>query len=720
MIAEVLQEFLMGLLLGLDGIVYSFVNWIYQIILILANENIFGESYIMDNFINRVYTILGVVMLFVLAYSLLKSMVNPDELTKGKQSPAKIIKNVIISIAVIALTPTIFDFALNFQSSLLQENTIGKIIVGSSTGEGVNTTISQGGKEMAIGVLNAFIFPSDSKYCKSAAEEENATENNCEIIEVGNTTYGQIMNSAANTNLITTLPNLSSQMGGEDAKLIYYWGISTVCGVIVLFVLISICIEVAIRMIKLAVFQFMAPIPAIARVLPNEQSGKVFDNWVKATISTYVEIFIYLAILFFGVFAISLIREQIEKGNLLGALFNSDNILLGLIAQAFIIIGIVLFIKQAPKILKDITGLDGGKFGKAFMRGIGMMTSSIGGGATATIRTIANNKDKPLTQRIGRGIKAGLSANARGLWHGSKAEKFSDIPKMAGKTASSALFHQAQVDAAKGNINYYKQKGKDIMANASNWISGSFEAQQKELDLVNEFLKDAKAVKSESEGIVRDKKYLFTIGKIGENGKKDGNFGEKEIEVDSGRKDANGNAIIQKIKVPRVQIKENASLSEIDAIIESLKSSGDIEDARIADALNNQMQIRIKTLGKELTKASLQIENTSDEELRKELSEKFTQQYMSSASKGLINEISPTLTKINTAYDIVEKKFEKNTTLDAVMNFKNLKDDDGNSLDLQDNVSKLADELEKQSSRISQNIKIEQERRKANSEGKKS
>ena len=31
-IGEWVQEALMGLLLGLDGIIYTFVNWIYQII----------------------------------------------------------------------------------------------------------------------------------------------------------------------------------------------------------------------------------------------------------------------------------------------------------------------------------------------------------------------------------------------------------------------------------------------------------------------------------------------------------------------------------------------------------------------------------------------------------------------------------------------------------------------------------------------------------------
>ena len=69
--------------------------------------------------------------------------------------------------------------------------------------------------------------------------------------------------------------------------------------------------------------------------------------------------------------------------------------------------------------------------------------------------------------------------------------------------------------------------------------------------------------------------------------------------------------------------------------------------------------------------------------------------------------------------DIVNQKMQKNSSLEAVVNFQKLRDDNGNPLVFEENISKLADELEKQSATLSQQITLEQERRKANSKGGK-
>ena len=120
------------ILLFLDSIVYFLISWVYQIILLLCNVDILDNDFQVQALINRIYIIIGVVVLFLVAYSLLKSMVNPDD-TKGKNSPFNVVKNVIVSIVLIALMPTIFGFAMDFQQALLQENTIGKIILGGAT-----------------------------------------------------------------------------------------------------------------------------------------------------------------------------------------------------------------------------------------------------------------------------------------------------------------------------------------------------------------------------------------------------------------------------------------------------------------------------------------------------------------------------------------------------------------------------------------------------------
>ena len=65
---EAIQTGLLWVCLCLDNAVYSLVNFVYQIILVLARVNVFEDTSVIDNFVNRVYIIIGVVALFLLAY----------------------------------------------------------------------------------------------------------------------------------------------------------------------------------------------------------------------------------------------------------------------------------------------------------------------------------------------------------------------------------------------------------------------------------------------------------------------------------------------------------------------------------------------------------------------------------------------------------------------------------------------------------------------------
>ena len=690
-------SFFYGILLSIDCIIYSFVSYVYQIFLVLAQGGEIIDAKFIGDLINRIYIILGVAMLFILAYSLLKAMVNPDEWSKGKNSPIKLVKNVIISVVLIALLPTIFDFAFSLQNSLLMNNTIGKIIVGVHGENDAESTIRNGGYKMAATVFGAFFHASTEvnengkMYCNTKAEEEsgvNEAGESCEPIVVDNdgTTFGDLWVEAEESTTFWALARSGPSI--IEGKISYYIIIAPAAGIFVLFVLLSYCLDMALRLVKLAVFEVIAPIPILAKIVPNEQAGKVFDNWLKATISTFIEVFIRIAILYFAVFIITTVTASIN--NIFSPLVSgSARIDILLLAQALIIIGIIMFVKQAPQIIKDITGLDSGKYGKSLMKGIGMMTSTIGGGTTAAIRkTVSDLKEHPeynKRQRVSRTISALGGGMRRGLWHGSKVDKFGDIPKMAGKTASNTLAHQGRVEVAGGNVKYYKQKGKDIETNVRNWLSGSFEAQQKELDLVNEFLKDAKAVKSTTEGLVRDKKYLFNMVGRGQAAK---NY-----------QTADGETII---------LDENTSLSAVDSIIQSLKATGKVADAKLADEINNEMQQRIKKIGQAMATASVDRSQVP----------RFNNNYMMEG-KNIEEEAMPTLATASSQYTIIQQRYKQNPSLDAVINFQT--DENGNHRDLQpDNVSKLADSLETQAAKISQNIKIEQERRKANSGGKKS
>ena len=92
----VTQAFL-GIVLSLDSWVYSLISSAYKIFMAIASARILSsDAY--TSVANKVYIIVGVGMLFVLAYAILKAIIDPDQLSKGDMAGNKILKSVAITV----------------------------------------------------------------------------------------------------------------------------------------------------------------------------------------------------------------------------------------------------------------------------------------------------------------------------------------------------------------------------------------------------------------------------------------------------------------------------------------------------------------------------------------------------------------------------------------------------------------------------------------------
>ena len=78
--------------------------------------------------------------------------------------------------------------------------------------------------------------------------------------------------------------------------------------IIMALIITGFTIDIAVRAIKLAVLRLVAPVPIISYINPPKQGGGAFDNWVKSLISTYVDLFVRIAIVYFGLFLIQIIH----------------------------------------------------------------------------------------------------------------------------------------------------------------------------------------------------------------------------------------------------------------------------------------------------------------------------------------------------------------------------------------------------------------------------
>ena len=543
-------------------------------------------------------------------------------------------------------------------------------------------------------------------YCDTKAEESNGVSESgkpCKVITVDNkgTTFGDLWNEARDATTFWALARVGPKIVSGEVN--YYFFIAPAAGLFVLFVLLQYCLDMALRLVKLAVYEVIAPIPIFARIMPNEQSKKVFSNWLKATISTFTEVFIRIAILYFAVFLISTVTSSLD--DIFGTVFSGTaRIDILLIAQALIIIGIIMFVKQAPEIIKEITGLDAGKYGKSLMKGIGMMTATLGGGATAMIRTAANDKDNHGFKKGFNAFKAGMGAGARGLWHGNKAEKFSDMPKAAGTAASNTLAKRAKVKAAGGNLKYLDEWRKDKAKDFEAWRTGGFEAQQKMIEQLNTITKEAETIKTNTEGAVKDKKYVFSMK---DTFNEDGTLATPETHTSS-----TGETIV---------IDDTTSLSAVESIIKTLNGTGSVEDAKYADKLNNDIQKRAKEIGKRLSKVAtgeLSAEKLEENNIVKSVSGDITSKMFEVTDKMGVE-----LNQAKQSFETLKDRIAENPTIASYESIKEKQIPDPvtgkrkiaeklSDLEI-DQSSDLADALKIESARIQREITLEQERRKA-------
>ena len=375
------------ILLLIDGCIYWAVSQVYQIFIKLADARIFQDAFF-SNFAKRIYAIIGVVMLFYLAYALLNSLVDPDKATSGDKSLTKLAQNIVISLVLLGFLPTIFDYAYKVQGIIFKENVIGAIIFGN--GSTNSDSIIQYGNYMAYTALNPFLNPAN--YNVRLDDNYSWFDLKYDLIQNGNFTNLPVLSDWAvedqETISESLVPNNDGEpevvSEGEMVPLNYRPIISTACGVALLYIIFSFCLDLGIRIVKFAFCQLIAPIPVVLRMLPGKKG--TFDKWLKLTLTVYFEVFIRVGIMYLVIYFFS------EIANMDMFKYATSGVQ-GLVVLAIILLGLLAFAKQAPKMLSDMLGLDSGniKLGikdKLKAGGFFAAGAAIGGGALSIGRNL--------------------------------------------------------------------------------------------------------------------------------------------------------------------------------------------------------------------------------------------------------------------------------------------------------------------------------------------
>lgn len=411
--------------------VYVLLAGMYQVFFNVASAQLF-ESETIKNFYGRVQLIIGVFMVFKLAVSILQGIMDPDKFMNPKEGFGNFITRVVVALALLTVIVPInipdvenansFEKYLNnngllfgtlysLQDRILSNNTLGRLILGTTDNatntESPDTTgmteaeiqqqkLTRSSRIFTSTILKAFLkinlLPPEVRenddetnkenwYCGSNLDDDgkNAIASYQEL-DVDPTTLLSMEVLTADCkvndsifdhlrNAVSWIPVLGGFVENTRYVFAFNWLASAIVGIVFLIILIGFTIDIAVRSIKLAVLRLLAPIPIISYIEPkSSKDGGMFSSWVKALTSTYLDLFLRLAIVYFVIF---LIQDMIANG----IIINETGGLVGGFSIIFIMLGLFFFAKMAPKFIKDALGLKGS------MSNIGLSGILAGAGA---------------------------------------------------------------------------------------------------------------------------------------------------------------------------------------------------------------------------------------------------------------------------------------------------------------------------------------------------
>ena len=347
----------------IDKVIYPFIGVVYNLLLDIAETNVFTDE-VIDVFASKVYALLGIFMLFKVSFSILTYIVNPDSFTDKNKGFSKLISNVLITLALLLFTPWIFSQAMEIQRIILRDNIIGKIF---STSESSTNTITNSGQMMAYETFKAFYYldvdtypeckgldigedPTNGSKCQSNAfNGSDAYTNHVETL--------QFSENSKNVNIYLDWDLTMAKDQNDNYTMSYLPIISSLAGVAIVLLLIVFCFDIAVRSIKLGFLRMIAPVPIISRIDPKKGT-EVFNKWAKLCLNTYLDLFIRLIAIYFAVFVIGQLTELRIVDAVTGLEKDVSPFLF-----VFIVLGALLFAKQLPKLIEDLTGFKmDGKF----------------------------------------------------------------------------------------------------------------------------------------------------------------------------------------------------------------------------------------------------------------------------------------------------------------------------------------------------------------------
>ena len=350
---------------------YKVIITLYDIFDVLCSAMLLDNE-ILDELSARVGLILGLIMLFYVIFSFIKLLLDPDAITDKTKGAVGIVKRVLIIVVMLGVASFAFRTLFSLQAAIVHNHVISKLVLP------YDTDTDKFGNALAAELFTSF-YRVDSAFYDSTGSLNSTWANNSDVVtceRVVWTLKDQIYDkgdfSLTNTCLNEVAVVNNPYTGNQQETIIdFNWLFMIGVGIAVDYFLISYCIAVGVRMIRLAVLEIISPMAFVSYLAPKQDT--MFSKWLKVYFSTYLDVFIRIGIISFVAFLCVTIMDTSGGWEFWNTVNNQPDLKNYIIA--FMIVALLTFAKKAPDLLKDL-GFSGGNFGGFHMKdALGLTTA---------------------------------------------------------------------------------------------------------------------------------------------------------------------------------------------------------------------------------------------------------------------------------------------------------------------------------------------------------
>lgn len=445
---------LRAICMAIDGVLYSLLDNAYDLVIKLSTAELLKHSTI-KSLTGNLYIIFGVVAFFRLALLLVNAIIDPEKLNEKGKGLSNIFFRVVGMVILLAVTPFLFEKSYDLQEKIVGADASKNIIFKTILGNNANIASSKNsnaGKALQNIALSSLItidenYLVNDDQCnigkKNSKGEDcgfypltcvsdgkgkctpqggyiygkNCKWANCQkAVDLYNKMYvGEDMSPAKLAQYVGTSGKIKIDKEEQEVYVYNYMFIITgVVGVAMTYIIISFAIDIAVRMFELIVLEILSPLFIATFVDPKSAQSGPFKNWLSAVGKSYASLYIRLAIIALMVLLVSIINQS--------KMFQSMGEVSGW-AKIFMVIGLLIFAKKAPKWIGDMIGIkgDGGLGGLSIGKKLGGM--ALAGGLASKGLDKAKSGLKKQAKRVGAGMINRVGADIGGSLAGIQSAK---------------------------------------------------------------------------------------------------------------------------------------------------------------------------------------------------------------------------------------------------------------------------------------------------------